>query len=263
MNMTEEDEGWLKDAMSDDALVADMLLRLKQAETTPTPTPVVKTSPALQLEWSVRQRRSRQVVRKKGELTRASPTTPLSWSGATTSSGGAGPGAADGFEESSKPSRHVDNPRSKLVGTNETTTTKKPRKKKTLAELREEEDFLLKERVNLKNQLASLRVNFEEQRATNENLKKIKLDIVPHQTMETVGASPATREAISNQPHQMEVDPDPFCVVMPTNAASNELNPSLSKTSSKLQEDGSRTSSFMLPDLNLPLDDNSGLHGIS
>ncbi|KAI9198973.1 hypothetical protein LWI28_025329 [Acer negundo] len=261
MNMTEEDEGWLKDAMSDDALVADMLLRLKQAETRPTP--IVKTSPALQLEWSVRQRRSRQVVRKKGELTRASPTTPLSWSGATTSSGGAGPSAVDGFEESSKPSRHVDNPRSKLVGTSETTTTKKPRKKKTLAELREEEDFLLKERGNLKNQLASLRVNFEEQRATNETLKKIKLDIVPHQTMETVGASPATREAISNQPLQMEVDRDPTCVVMATNAVSNELNPSVSKTCSKIQEDESRTSSFMLPDLNLPLDDNSGLYRVS
>ncbi|KAK3188599.1 hypothetical protein Dsin_028160 [Dipteronia sinensis] len=258
--MTEED-GWLKDAMSDDVLVADILLRLKQAETTPTA--AVKTSPALQLEWSVRQRRSRQVFRKKGELTRASPTTPLSWSGATTSSGGAGPGAAEGIEESSKPSRHVDNPRSKLVGTSETTTTKKPRKKKTLAELREEEDFLLKERGNLKNQLARLRVNFEEQRATNETLKKIKLDIVSHQTMETVRASPATREAISTQPHHIEVDRDSSCVVMPTKAASNELNPSVSKTSSKLQEDGSRTSSFMLPDLNLPLDDNSGLYGIS
>ncbi|KAL5759044.1 hypothetical protein ACOSP7_021655 [Xanthoceras sorbifolium] len=256
--MTER-EGWINEAMSDDALVVDMLLRLKQAEPAPmrTPTPIVKKSPAPQLKWSVRQRRSKQVGKKKGKMMRASPTTPLSWSGGATTS----VSCDGGFEEeSSKPSRLVNNSRSKVVGTSETTTPKKPRKRKTLAELKEEEDFLLKERRNLENQLDSLRVDIEKQRATNENLKKIKLDIFSHQTMETVKAtSLATPEAVSNQPQQMEVNCDLSCVITLANGAtSNELNPSVSNGSSKAQEDGSKTSSFLLPDLNIPLDDDSG-----
>lgn len=112
--MTEEEE-WVKTAMSDDSIVVEMLLRLHQAEPRPAPrlAPRKKgAAPVLQLEWSVRQRRSRQKVRrKKGDATRASPTTPLSWSGATSVSGGAADG---GFEESSKPSKPIDNARSKV-----------------------------------------------------------------------------------------------------------------------------------------------------
>lgn len=114
INMTEEEE-WVKTAMSDDSIVVEMLLRLHQAEPRPAPrlAPRKKgAAPVLQLEWSVRQRRSRQKVRrKKGDATRASPTTPLSWSGATSVSGGAADG---GFEESSKPSKPIDNARSKV-----------------------------------------------------------------------------------------------------------------------------------------------------
>lgn len=95
--------------MSDDSMVVEMLLRLHKAEPPPAPTSK-KGAPVLQLEWSVRQRRSKQVPRKKGDATRASPTTPLSWSGATSVSGG----GADGFEESSKLLKPIDNPRSKV-----------------------------------------------------------------------------------------------------------------------------------------------------
>lgn len=79
-------------AMSDDSLVAEALLRLRHSE----PKTSVDASP-LKLKWSVRQRRS-----KKGDQTRASPTTPLSWSGATSLSGGGGSGGgATTVEESS------------------------------------------------------------------------------------------------------------------------------------------------------------------
>ncbi|KDO41827.1 hypothetical protein CISIN_1g0302882mg, partial [Citrus sinensis] len=61
-----------------------------------------------------------------------------------------------------------------VVATGETTAAKRSRKKKTLAELKEEEGLLLKERRNLKNKLATLRLSFEQQRAENESLKRMK-----------------------------------------------------------------------------------------
>ena len=111
------EEEWVKEAMTDVMLVAEVLLSLVQAESPPPPPEQSSknnstSSPALQLEWSVRQRRSKQALRKKGESARASPTTPLSWSGGTSVSGG---GGADGSEESSRPpSKPVDNARSKV-----------------------------------------------------------------------------------------------------------------------------------------------------
>ncbi|KAK4375472.1 hypothetical protein RND71_006149 [Anisodus tanguticus] len=63
-------------------------------------------------------------------------------------------------------------------GTNEiTTTSKRSRRKKTLADLKEEEILLIKERKHLKSELALLRTNLENQRDTNQNLKKMKLDL--------------------------------------------------------------------------------------
>lgn len=263
--MTEEEE-WVKTAMSDDSVVVEMLLRLHQADPPPAPhlAPRKKcAAPVLQLEWSVRQRRSRQKVpRKKGDATRASPTTPLSWSGATSVSGGAADG---GFEESSKPSKPIDNARSKVVATGETNTAKRSRKKKTLAELKEEESLLLKERRNLKNKLATLRLSFEQQRAENETLKRMKLDVLSQQTMEIVRAS-ASQDAIPNQNYQMKGLCDPSCMILSTHGACNDVKPSPPHGFSEVQEGGSTGSSFLLPDLNLPVDDDSvsgNLYGVS
>ena len=110
------EEEWVKEAMTDAMLVAEVLLSLIQAESPPPPLEHSaknnNVSPTLQLEWSFRQRRSKQALRKKGEPARASPTTPLSWSGGSSVSGGPG---ADGSEESSRPpSKPVDNARSKV-----------------------------------------------------------------------------------------------------------------------------------------------------
>ncbi|KAH9715558.1 hypothetical protein KPL71_021102 [Citrus sinensis] len=239
--MTEEEE-WVKTAMSDDSIVVEMLLRLHQAEPRPAPrlAPRKKgAAPVLQLEWSVRQRRSRQKVRrKKGDATRASPTTPLSWSGATSVSGGAADG---GFEESSKPSKPIDNARSKVVATGETTAAKRSRKKKTLAELKEEEGLLLKERRNLKN-----------------------LDVLSQQSMQIVRAS-ASQEAILNPHYQMKVLCDPSCMILSKHGGCNDVKPLPPHGSSEV-EGGSIGSSFLLPDLNLPVDPDSGsgnLYGVS
>lgn len=102
---------WIESAMCDDSLVAEALICLHHSEPPPPPPPPEKSGDAsdLKLKWSVRQRRTKAASpssRKKGDHTRASPTTPLSWSGATSFSGGGGGGsggaaAVDGFEESS------------------------------------------------------------------------------------------------------------------------------------------------------------------
>ncbi|CAN7020927.1 hypothetical protein BRARA_F01093 [Brassica rapa] len=171
---------WTQEAMSDDSLVAEALICLHHAE--PPPPPVKNGGSDLKLKWNVRQRRSKAATPsiKKGDHTRSSPTTPLSWSGATSLSGGGGGGsgapAVDGVEESSGGVKLSEAVRSKISQTSVTATTpfKRSRKKKTLAELKEEESLLLKEKKSLKNELASMRDMLKQQRARNESLKKIQ-----------------------------------------------------------------------------------------
>ncbi|XP_058195808.1 uncharacterized protein LOC131312091 isoform X3 [Rhododendron vialii] len=179
------DEDWVKAAMTDDSVVVELLFRLHRS--TPPPPSKKGSHPSRPLEWSVRQRRSKPIPHQAAEkkrkkpapTARDSPTTPLSWSGGATSvSGGcsASAAAADGFEESSvSPAKRTDAARSKVTATNETTTNKRAKKKKqTLAELKEEEILLVKERRHLKRELATLRATVEKQRATNESLKRLK-----------------------------------------------------------------------------------------
>ena len=124
--MTVEDE-WVQVAMTDDSLVVELLLKLNQPEPLPAPRrrrhfppDLVKEGAvlALSVDWSVRQRRSssKHVLmtrRKKGSdsSAHASPTTPLSFSCATSVSGG-----GDGFDEAttSLPSKLFATSRSKV-----------------------------------------------------------------------------------------------------------------------------------------------------
>lgn len=109
--MSDEEDEWVKKAMTDDSLVADVLLQLKHA-----PLPPVPEKQPLNIVWTVRQRRSKfgpthdEDGNKKIGTERASPTTPLSWSGATCASGG----APDGCEESSRPAQTTNGSRSKV-----------------------------------------------------------------------------------------------------------------------------------------------------
>ncbi|KAL0826223.1 hypothetical protein Bca101_049900 [Brassica carinata] len=141
-------KNWTQVAMSDDSLVADALLLLRHSEPTLLPKKV-EASP-IKLKWSVRQRRS-----KKGDQTRASPTTPLSLSGATSLSGGST--TVEGLGESSATVKPSETFRSKVFQTSATTTTlfKRSRKKK---------------------ELASMRELVEQQRARNNALKKMKAE---------------------------------------------------------------------------------------
>lgn len=101
------DDEWMEMSRNDDAMVAEMLLRLRNA------VPPTRPSSALRLVWNVRQRRSGsrkdddEQKNKKGqkgvESTRASPSTPLSFSAATSTSCGVGGEYPE--ESSSRPTR--------------------------------------------------------------------------------------------------------------------------------------------------------------
>ncbi|XP_021298467.1 uncharacterized protein LOC110427297 [Herrania umbratica] len=256
------EEEWVKEAMTNDMLVAEVIMSLAQAEPPPPPPPPNQSaknncgSLTLQLEWSVHQRRSKQALRKKSEPARASPTTPLSWSSGTSVSGG---GGVDDSEGSSRPSlKPVDNARSKVSATNETTPPKRSRRKKTLPELKEEMSSHLEEHKSLKNELdivklkfenlrainetLSRKLKFEKEQATNKSSKRIKLEYQSHQPTKTTMAFPEPENTISELSPQREV------AFQPSSVGCNEREVSV-------QDVVSCEASFMLPDLNLPIGD--------
>ncbi|KAK9066307.1 hypothetical protein SSX86_013628 [Deinandra increscens subsp. villosa] len=173
--MTEAD--WVAAAMADTDAVAEVLVRLRVATLPPSSK---RRRPAPPQSWTIHQPRSRtQPIlpasnKSETETPRASPSTPLSWSGGATSGSGGGGGApiADATNHNCS-----DVLRSKVTRPSETTPTKRPRKKKTLAALREEGIVLMEEQNDLKRKVAALQANCEKQRKENERLKKIKLDM--------------------------------------------------------------------------------------
>ncbi|KAJ8536191.1 hypothetical protein K7X08_034592 [Anisodus acutangulus] len=246
--MTQEE--WLKAAIMDDTMVAELLLRLNQVN------PLSKSKSkktGLPLEWTVRQRRSRPVsVNAKKPAPRASPTTPLYWSGATSVScggdGGSGGGVDGGCEESSgptTPSKTPSSTRSKVNGTSDAATaSKRSRKKKTLAELKDEEILLIKERKQLKNELAIVHANLEKQRDTNQNLKRMKLDLHPQQANER--GTIVAYDGSSGQFLQKALPSHPAIpiAVLPSSLEEKQDVPALE-------------SRFVLPDLNIPFGEDS------
>ncbi|GMJ14275.1 hypothetical protein like AT1G15800 [Hibiscus trionum] len=224
------DDEWVKQALTDSTLAAKVLLNLFRSESPPSRSGSA-TSQALQLEWSVRQRRSKQSLKKKAEPTRASPNTPLSWSGGVSVSGS---GSGDGSEETSRPPlKPVDNTRSKVARTNEITPPKRSRRKKTLAELKEEISSHLKENKSLKNELEMVKLKFENIRTENETLNR-KLESEKDRAMKE--SSKRMKFDYQSQPHTPNGCSEAQGMAM---ASCNET-------------------SFALPDLNLPVEDGSG-----
>lgn len=174
---------WVRAAMTDDSVVVELLVRLKKQTNHVAKSEAV----AAPLRWGIRQPRSRSSrcdavsMRRKdaadsaNNSMRASPTTPLSWSGGGSTAAASPSATAD--DETSR--RQTSAVRSKGTATNETTSnsTKRSRKKKTFAQLKEEEGLLLKERMHLNKELETLRATYNIQSAKNENLKRIKLDL--------------------------------------------------------------------------------------
>ncbi|KAL6563156.1 hypothetical protein OROHE_005743 [Orobanche hederae] len=236
--MSGTEEEWVRAAMSEDMMVVELLVRLHA--TAPSPPPL--KPPALPLEWSVRQRRSKPASASgsaKTQSQRASPTTPLSWSGATSLSGGSGGG---GEEESSRPTAEKFSltPGSKVNGDSDRTSLKRTRKK-TLAELRDAESTLLKERRDLKRELAALRLNLDKQRTTNKNLKRMKIELQPF---------PDTETTIFDQLNHTATTDDP---ALSDNAVRLQLL--TSDCCPGPDPIASSDPKFVLPDLNMPFEE--------
>lgn len=95
------DDGWVKAATANDNLVVDLLLHIKYSSSpSPPPSPPPQSS-SKELNWIVRQRRSKTTASNQGAV-RVSPTTPLSLTTCATSQSGGTVGLLDGSEESSR-----------------------------------------------------------------------------------------------------------------------------------------------------------------
>ncbi|PRQ26672.1 putative transcription factor bZIP family [Rosa chinensis] len=277
---------WTSAAMTDDVLVVELLLRLKESRAaSSSSSPLLHypfTAKSVIPRWGLRLPRSkasgsaasssrcdavcRRNNSKKDDSTRCSPTTPLSWSGG--SGGGSPSGTADGFEESSRP-------RSKGTATYESTSTtngiKRARKKKSYDELKEEETSLLKERTNLRKEIATLQATFKEQRAKNEHLKRAKLDLNLHSSATNLIAYfDGAENAIASQPHQRIAPPSfghfPSHLLSHATPYVNPY-PQLDSSDEHKAASSSGNNSFVLPDLNMvPFEEDSGsemLYGMS
>ncbi|KAK7351363.1 hypothetical protein VNO77_10757 [Canavalia gladiata] len=237
---------WVRAAMTDDTVVVELLLRLKQT--------VSPKSQLLPLSWGHKQPRSRSrltaaISRCDGAVsTRCSPTTPLSWSG------GASPSAtADGYEDSS---RHHHAARSKATATSGYTgnsaSAKRCRRKKTFAELKEEESSLLKERIYLKKEIATANANFEVERAKNESLKRMKLDFGSKSHINPNSTSVEIHSTVAGQPHQRIASSNVLTCAThdDTHSQASESRPNGIESTGE--------SFFLIPDLNvMPSDDGS------
>nr|XP_043607050.1 uncharacterized protein LOC122579031 [Erigeron canadensis] len=176
---------WITAALSNDVVVAELLIRIKHQQTSTS----TKLLPFF--TWGYRKSRSKPQLSSsavdaagvgcfKKEQQSGSPTTPLCWS---SGGGFGGTSTSDCCDESSRPSdlssgAYRSNKSGALGNEGATTSSyNKSRKRKSYAELKEEEDFLLKERLHLNKELDSMRVTMCNQIATSRNLKKYKIDL--------------------------------------------------------------------------------------
>ncbi|XP_075112714.1 uncharacterized protein LOC107774086 isoform X2 [Nicotiana tabacum] len=138
--------------------------------------------------------------------------------------------------------------------TSDATTSKRSRKKKTLTELKEEEILLIKERKQLKKELALVRINLEKQRDTNQNLKRMKLDLHPQQANER--GTPVACDGRSLGQYQQEVLPSNPIIPIFREKAANKVS-ILPSYLEEQQDVAALESKFVLPDLNIPFGEDS------
>ncbi|KAG5034192.1 hypothetical protein AAZX31_04G062400 [Glycine max] len=238
--MVNEDE-WVRAAMADDTVVVELLLRLKQGTVSHK-----SHHQLIPFSWGVKQPRSRSrlsaaVSRCDAAVsTRCSPTTPLSWSAGT-----------DSYEDSSRHHHHhaaISKATATSGYTGNSASTKRCRRKKTFAELKEEESSLLKESIYLKKEIATVNANFEAQRAKNESLKRMKLDVgLKYHQNNPSSTSVEPQCVLAGQPHQRIVVSSE-ALIRPiqddTHSHASESRPNkIESTTGK--------SFFLIPDLNM------------
>ncbi|KAE8732573.1 Detected protein of unknown function [Hibiscus syriacus] len=275
--MTMKDE-WVRAAMTDDNMVVELLVRLKQAQTAPS----APKSAVVALKWGIRQPRSKpmSIDATPREMEISTPALGVApqrlFHGAVEAALPLllPPTALKRPVNRSLASKQPHFPDPRFVFTylsfypslsaadhsaflavvgvgengtagNETTgtTSKRSRRKKTFAELKEEENLLLKEMVSLKKEIASVRATCKEQRAKNEKLKRIKLDL--------------NLQIAKNEPEEV-----PYC--QPRQRVFSTLDygpsPSLARAldDHKSLLDSCNVGKVVLPDLNMiPVEDDS------
>eukprot|EP00268_Persea_americana_P016072 TRINITY_DN17617_c0_g2_i2.p1 TRINITY_DN17617_c0_g2~~TRINITY_DN17617_c0_g2_i2.p1 ORF type:complete len:241 (-),score=49.16 TRINITY_DN17617_c0_g2_i2:467-1189(-) len=179
----DDSDGWVEDALQTDFMVANMLMRLSGEGRPPQ-------------KWLRRLPRTTQLhpsngatrVKELEESARASPTTPLSFSGSSSHS------ACDDPSRPAKRSRLDDSSQSDKPPTCAATATTdtrlkivppktakglktNPRKKKTVSELKQEENSLLMDKAKLIKELEALQDIRKDLMLKNERLKKQKLNM--------------------------------------------------------------------------------------
>ncbi|XP_017232674.1 uncharacterized protein LOC108206771 isoform X2 [Daucus carota subsp. sativus] len=131
-----------------------------------------------------------------------------------------------------------------------TSTSKKSRKKKTFTELREEESYLMNERVHLEKELASVNVTLNEQRYRGDNLKRIKLDFHVPSTSEMPAIRDEPMRTMFFQYQQSKASSDnQNSLILPRQEIDNF--PDFSSSCKLPEENKSRERCFILPDLNM------------
>ncbi|XP_048612406.1 uncharacterized protein BNAC04G56340D isoform X1 [Brassica napus] len=197
---------WVTAALTEDSVVVELLLRLKHAGT------VESAANIPLLRWGSRKPRSRLgvgagvggLLKKETDSARASPMTPLCWSGGSGSGGSSCP-SADGFEDASRQSTCSTSTRygsKALHVTNEISSYKRSKKQKVstslslsffylarslylmllgnilqiFLDLKDAENFQLKERLNLQKNIANVQATYEKRSAKNQSLKRMKLE---------------------------------------------------------------------------------------
>ncbi|CAL0327186.1 unnamed protein product [Lupinus luteus] len=240
-------DDWVSSALSDDTLVADLLLTFKN-------TVSVKPHVMFSFAWGLKKPRSNLASRSRlphahvspcggaRGSARCSPTTPLSWSGAASPSD-----TADGNDDCNR--HHV--ARSKATSasgfTVNSASTKKCKRKKTVAELKEQESSLLKERVYLEKEIANKNAIFSQEKAKNERMKRMKLDFGTKWHSNPSSTSVELQCTPTGQPHQRIIVP--LAPIKVTHTIQDDSHSQVSE---------SRRNFCLIPDLNMmPPDDDS------
>ncbi|EPS71128.1 hypothetical protein M569_03635, partial [Genlisea aurea] len=174
-----EDHDWVTAATTDDSLVVELLVSLHGRRMSSSSTACHAAEAPL--EWRVRQRRSKSLFvvndNCKKKKQRASPTTPLTWCGATSLSG-----SADGVYDDSAAPPNLSRSKVRLRFTTTSVTisssSKSSKRKKTVSELRNEENSLVQETKELKREITKLYIRVEKERWMNKKLKRMKKELV-------------------------------------------------------------------------------------
>ncbi|CAH8335727.1 unnamed protein product [Eruca vesicaria subsp. sativa] len=237
---------WVTAALTEDTVVVELLLRLKHAVTVNRPL----------LRWGSRKPRSRLGVgvggslKKEKDSARASPMTPLCWSGGSGSGSGSGGSSADGFEDTSRQSTCSTSTgygSKALHVTNEITSYKRSKKQKVFVDLKYAENLQLKERLYLQKSIANVQATYEKRSAKNQSLKRMKLEY-----------SDRIKNIPVNRSNLREKRRLPF-------SSSRKLmkNEHSYRTTSETQRSEEK-GFFFLPDLNMtPIEEEETLYGTS